>query len=85
MATLTDAPNNPRPTARVHNRWDANPVTRWMRANLFSSIASTITTLILFVVLGKALLNLVSWGILNAVWIAPGNDTTTCRERSRRH
>ena len=69
----------PPPTARVHNRWDATPGTRWMRANLFSSIGSTITTLILFVVLGKALLNLVSWGILNAVWTVPGSDTTSCR------
>src|ERR1700760_2817301 len=79
MTTLTDVPNNPRPTDRVHNRWDANPVTRWMRANLFSSIPSTITTLLLGAVLAKALLNLVLWGILNAVWTVPGSDTNACR------
>src|ERR1700759_1096066 len=79
MPTLTDVPNNPRPTARARTGWDANPVTRWMRANLFPSIASTITTLILLVVLAKALVNLVSWGILNAVWTVPGSDTTACR------
>ncbi len=79
MATLTDVPNSPRPATRVRTGWDANPVTRWMRANLFSSIPSTITSLILFVVLGKALVNLVAWGILNAVWTAPGSDTNACR------
>src|ERR1700745_2322945 len=79
MATLTDFPNSPRPTARVRSGWDTNPVLRWMRTNLFSSVGSTITTLILAVVLGKAIVNLVLWGILNAVWTVPGNDTSTCR------
>jgi general L-amino acid transport system permease protein len=79
MTTLTDVPNSPRPTSRARSGWDANPVTRWMRANLFPSIGSTITTLILTVVLGKALLNLVAWGILNAVWTVPTSDTTACR------
>src|ERR1700755_2749775 len=79
MATLTDVPNSPRPTARVRTGWDTNPVLRWMRANLFASITSTITTVVLFAVLAKALVNLVSWGILNAVWIVPGNDTNACR------
>src|SRR6201994_3884281 len=79
MATLTDFPNSPRPTARVRSGWNANPALRWMRTNLFSSVGSTITTLILAVVLGKAIVNLVAWGILNAVWTVPGNDTSTCR------
>jgi general L-amino acid transport system permease protein len=79
MTTLTDVPNSPRPNTRVRTGWDANPVTRWMRANLFSSTASTITTLILFVVLAKAIVNLVAWGILNAVWTVPGSDTNACR------
>ncbi|HEX5242667.1 MAG TPA: amino acid ABC transporter permease [Tepidisphaeraceae bacterium] len=52
---------------------------RWMRANLFSSITSTITTLILVVLLAKAIVNLVAWGILNAVWTVPANDTNACR------
>src|SRR5215813_1905459 len=79
MATLTDVPNDRRPTARVRTGWDANPVLRWMRANLFSSITSTITTLILVALLAKAIVNLVAWGILNAVWTVPGNDTNACR------
>src|SRR5689334_5864224 len=79
MTTLTDVPNSPRPSARVRTGWDANPVTRWMRANLFSSIGSTITTLILAVVLTKAIVNLVAWGILNAAWSVPGTDTNACR------
>src|ERR1700760_2540652 len=78
MTVLTDVPNSPRPT-RARSAWDANPVTRWMRANLFSSIPSTITSLILAVVLGKAIVNLIQWGILNAVWSVPGSDTSTCR------
>jgi general L-amino acid transport system permease protein len=79
MTVLTDVPNSPRPTTRARTGWDANPVTRWMRANLFPSIPSTIMTLILAVVLGKAIVNLIQWGILNAVWTAPGNDTNACR------
>src|SRR5690242_1314183 len=79
MTTLTDVPNSPRPTARVRSGWDANPVTRWMHANLFPSIPSTITTLVLVAVLAKALLSLISWGVVNAVWSVPGNDTNACR------
>ena len=79
MTTLTDVPNSPRPAARSRTGWDANPVTRWMRANLFASIGSTITTLILSVVLAKVLANLVQWGLLNAVWTVPGSDSTACR------
>ena len=83
MTVLTDIPNSPRPTARARSGWDANPVTRWMRANLFGSIGSTITTLILGAVLAKALVNLVQWGILNAVWSVPGSDTNACRAAAR--
>src|SRR6201996_106510 len=79
MTVLTDIPNSPRPTARPRSGWDANPVTRWMRANLFGSIGSTITTLVLGAVLAKALVSLVQWGLLNAVWSVPGSDTTACR------
>src|SRR5580704_10568160 len=79
MTTLTDVPNSLRPTARPRTGWSANPVTRWMRANLFASIGSTITTLILGAVLAKALVSLVQWGLLNAVWSVPGSDTTACR------
>src|ERR1700743_2861556 len=79
MTVLTDVPNNPRPAARARSGWDAHPVTRWMRANLFSSITSTITTLVLFAVLAKAIFNLAQWGILNAVWSVPGSDTSACR------
>src|SRR5215813_7980427 len=79
MATLTDVPNDRRPTARVRTGWDANPVARWLRANLFSSITSTIITLLLLGLLVKMIVSFVQWGILDAVWSVPGNDTSACR------
>jgi len=79
MATLTDVPQAPRPAARHRTGWDAHPALRWMRANLFSSIGSTITTLILIALLAKALIGLVQWGLVNAVWTEPANDSAACR------
>src|ERR1700760_549825 len=79
MATLVDAPRTPRPAGRPRTGWDANPVTRWLRANLFSSITSTIITLLLFALLVKAIISFVQWGIWDAVWTVPGNDTAACR------
>ena len=45
MATTLDTPRVPRPTSRPRTGWDAYPVTRWLRANLFSSITSTTSRL----------------------------------------
>src|SRR5246127_4564663 len=52
---------------------------RWLRANLFSSIASSLTTLVLAALLVKALVALVQWGILDAVWRVPTGDSSACR------
>src|SRR5215472_6362503 len=79
MATLTDVPQAPRPAARHRTGCDPHPALRWMRANLFSSIGSTITTLILIALLAKALIGLVQWGLVNAVWTEPANDSAACR------
>jgi general L-amino acid transport system permease protein len=78
MATTADTPKL-RPTGRARTGWDANPVLRWLRANLFSSITSTVITLLLFALVAKMLVSFVQWGILDAVWSVPGNDTAACR------
>jgi len=79
MATTLDTPRVPRPTSRPRTGWDAYSVTRWLRANLFSSITSTIITLLLLGLLAKMIVGFVQWGILDAVWTVPGNDTGACR------
>ena len=79
MTTALDAPRVPRPTGRPRTGWDAYPVTRWLRANLFSSITSSIITLLLLGLLAKMIVGFVQWGILDAIWTVPGNDTSACR------
>jgi general L-amino acid transport system permease protein len=76
VASVTDTP---RPTGRPRTGLDANPVTRWLRANLFSSLTSSIITLLLFALLAKMLIGFVQWGLVDAVWSVPGNDTGACR------
>src|SRR5215472_15675954 len=69
MSSAVDAPRNSRSFART-GTGAGGRLLRWLRANLFASIPSTITTL---------LLGLVKWGILDAIWTVPGNDTAACR------
>jgi general L-amino acid transport system permease protein len=76
MATTADAP---RPSSRSRTGWDANPVLRWLRANLFSSITSSVITLLLFALLAKMVVSFVQWGMWDAIWTVPGNDTSACR------
>ncbi len=78
MAMTADSPQL-RPSSRPRTGWDANPVLRWLRANLFSSITSTIITLLLLALVAKMLVSFVQWGVLHAVWSVPGNDTSACR------
>src|SRR6185437_2334318 len=40
---------------------------------------STIISLLLFALIAKMLVSFVQWGILDAVWSVPGNDTRACR------
>ncbi len=52
---------------------------RWLRANLFSSIPSSIISLLLILLLAKACVSFVQWGIVNAIWMVSGNDSSACR------
>jgi general L-amino acid transport system permease protein len=79
MAMIAETPQGPRPTGRARTGIDANPVLRWLRTNLFSSITSSIITLLLLALLVKMLVGFVQWGIWDAVWSVPGNDTGPCR------
>jgi general L-amino acid transport system permease protein len=77
MAALTDAPETPQ-LPRVRRSIGRRSL-RWLRENLFASIPSALLTLLLFLLLARALIGLVEWGITNAVWSVPGNDTNACR------
>jgi len=79
MAIATELPQMPRPSNRPRTGVDAYPLLRWLHANLFSSITSTVITLLLLALLAKVIAGFVQWGILNAVWSVPGNDTSACR------
>src|SRR5215475_10307892 len=79
MTVVTDLDQMPRPEGRKRTGLDGNPVLRWLRANLFSSITSSIVTLLLFALIAKLAIGFVQWGILDAIWSVPGNDTGACR------
>lgn len=80
MTSAADAPRSPRSLSRPQSgRGGAGKVLRWLRANLFSSISSTIVTLVLMALLVRALIGIVQWGIWDAVWTAPSNDSSACR------
>ncbi|MGY8661834.1 amino acid ABC transporter permease [Bradyrhizobium sp. UFLA05-109] len=76
MTAVTDIPESPRAMRRPQS---GNRVLRWLRANLFSSIPNGIITLVLFAVLAKGVVSFVQWGIANAVWLTPPNDSSACR------
>lgn len=79
MASITDLDQMPRPAGRRRTGLDANPALRWLRANLFSSITSSIISLLLLALIAKMLIGFVQWGILDAIWTVPGNNTGACR------
>jgi general L-amino acid transport system permease protein len=78
MTSLTDAPENPLPLGRSR-RAGSNSATGWLRANLFSSIPSTVISLLLIFLLARACVSLVQWGYWNAIWTLPDNQTSACR------
>src|SRR5262249_29963534 len=51
----------------------------WLRANLFSSVASTLVTLVLLYLVAYAAISLFQWGVEHAVWAVPDNQTQACR------
>src|SRR3954454_10240163 len=80
MASMTFSPEDPLPIDRPRSRRTAaGRVIGWLRANLFASITSSIMSLLLIFVLGKALFSLVQWGVTNAIWIIQGDQTGPCR------
>ena len=80
MTSISDAPQNPLPFSSARSRKvPGGRVVRWLRANLFASVTSSVISLLLIALLGKALLSLMQWGYWNAVWSVPGNDTSACR------
>ena len=79
MSSVAELPQDRLPIApRPAPRALGGP-TGWLRANLFASIPSSIMTLMLLFLLGKACVAFWQWGIANAVWIVPGNDSSACR------
>ena len=80
MAATADVPEDPRSLRRTQSgRGPVNRALRWLRANLFSSVANSLTTLVLLALLIKGLAGLAQWGIWDAVWETPGNDSSACR------
>ncbi len=80
MSSAVDAPRNSPSFARsASGSGPGGRLLRWLRANLFSSIASTITTLLLGLLIARMLFGLVRWGVWDAIWTVPGNDTSACR------
>src|SRR5882724_8781771 len=80
MTWLTDAPQDPLPSGRSRPRSvGRGRAIRWLRANLFSSIPSSVISLLLIFLLAKACVSFVQWGFWNAIWTVPGNQTGACR------
>jgi general L-amino acid transport system permease protein len=80
MTSVTITPEDPLPLDRPRSRRTASGrIIGWLRANLFASISSSIMSLLLIAVLGKALVSLVQWGIANAIWVIRGDQTGPCR------
>src|SRR6185437_12672384 len=63
MAIATELPQMPRPSNRPRTGVDAYPLLRWLHANLFSSITSTVITLLLLALLAKVIAEIVRSGI----------------------
>ena len=56
MAATADVPQEPRSLRRMQSgRGLVNRALRWLRANLFSSVANSLTTLVLLALLIKGL------------------------------
>src|SRR6478735_2128919 len=76
MTVIADIPEAPRAERR---RQTGNSALRWLRANLFSSIPNGILTVVLLAILAKGIFSFVQWGIANAVWLTPTNDSSACK------
>ena len=80
MTSVTQAPGDPLPFGGSRSRRTAaGRAIGWLRANLFSSITSSVVSLLLLAVLAKAFVSLVQWGYWNAVWLVSDNNPGACR------
>jgi general L-amino acid transport system permease protein len=79
MTSVTDEPQGPRSFPARSNRSAGRRALRWLRANLFASISSSVISLLLMLLLAKLLVSLGQWGVWDAVWSVPGNNTSACR------
>src|SRR5258707_13028428 len=78
MTSIADAPENPLPVGRSRSRRGRGGVIGWLRANLFSSIPSTVISLLLIFLLAKACVSLVQGGFWNAIWAVPDAQPGRC-------
>ena len=80
MTSITQAPQDPLPLGRPRSRKSGGGrVIRWLRTNLFSSIPSTVISLLLIFLLAKACVSFLQWGFWNAIWTVSGSQTGACR------
>src|SRR4051794_13517464 len=80
MTSMTSTPGDPLAVERPRTRRSTiRRIIGWLRINLFASITSSIMSLLLIAVLGKALFGLVQWGVTNAIWVLQGDQTGPCR------
>jgi general L-amino acid transport system permease protein len=79
MTSVTEAPQGQHSFPARSNRSAGRRALRWLRANLFASIPSSVISLLLILLLAKMLVSLGQWGVWDAVWSVPGNDTSACR------
>ncbi|MBY0331409.1 MAG: amino acid ABC transporter permease [Acetobacteraceae bacterium] len=52
----------------------------WLRANLFSSWLSSAVSLLLLYLIIRWAAGFIEWGIVNAIWSVPNNQTQACRD-----
>ena len=73
------------PAAAVPTEARSAPVSQvgligWLRANLFSSVLNGIVTLAVAYLVIRWAMGFVEWGVVNAVWSVPNNQTQACRD-----
>ena len=52
----------------------------WVRNNLFSGWFSGLVSLLLLFLIVKWAMGFIEWGVINAVWSVPNNQTQACRD-----
>ncbi len=52
----------------------------WLRSNLFSSWLNSLVTLLLLFLVVKWAYGFIEWGVVNAIWSVPNNQTQACRD-----